>query len=191
MLCIPSVFPAQAHFFAQGHRTTAVVVHIRCQELSCQSRWIYKCVLISCLFGAPLPLLQSCPECFERNVSHLSDQHQNENTSRLEIFRRVSQTCLLKKSNVFRVKLPIGDISRWRDALSMLTFDHFHAGNYTHSQSPHVDKDSLPAGVEELLKLHVDCDCTLKLPFWIPLHKLFLCFSADSPLDALELTRLP
>lgn len=59
----------------------------------------------------------------------------------------------------------------------MLTFDHFHAEDYKHSQLPHVGKKFLPAGVEKLLKLHVDYHGTVKL-LLNPTTEFFLGFTA-------------
>lgn len=70
----------------------------------------------------------------------------------------------IEKHTGFVLKLPIGDISCWCNALSMLAFEHFHAENDKHLWLPHVGKNFLPAGVEKLLKLHVDYHGTLKTP---------------------------
>lgn len=59
---------------------------------------------------------------------------------------------MLSITIVVEQKLPMCAISCWRNALCMLTFDHFHAEDDKHSPLPHAEKNLLPACVEKLLK---------------------------------------
>lgn len=86
---------------------------------------------------------------------------------------------MLSIAIVLVLKLPIGAISCCCNALSMLTFDHFHAENYKHLPLPHAGRNFLPACVEKLLKLNVDVTVPLN-----PSAEFFLRFTSTETLDA-------